>query len=177
QGQQNVYMAVGDNAGLASQWQQMGTWTPGAVAQPPANVSMTPATGTGITQTFAFKASSAAGYQNVAYVQIIFGQTLTTAGTCFVNYMPGNNLIMLSSDSGGAWIASGTLGTAATIENGQCSLNLAASSSTGSLSTLTVNLAITFKSGLQGQQNVYMAVGDNAGLASQWQQMGTWIKP
>jgi hypothetical protein len=169
QGQQGIYMAVVDNAGLASAWQLMGTWTIPA-AQPPVNVSVSPSAGTGTTQTFAVTAASGSGYLNIAYVLI---NIATGQGpSCFLNYLaPGT--VYIGGDSGG-WAASGTLGGLGTIENSQCRLNLAASSRAGSSNNLTVNLAVTFKSGLQGQQGIYMAVVDNAGLASAWQLMGTW---
>ena len=170
QGQQNIYMAVADNTGLASSWQQMGTWTIPSLAQPPVNVSVSPSSGTGTTQTFTFTAASGSGYRNIAYVQIIFANG---GASCFLEYLAPST-IFVNSDSGSNWAASGALGASGTIENSQCRLNLAASSAAGSSSNLTLNLAVTFKSGLQGQQSIYMAVADNAGLASSWQQMGTW---
>jgi hypothetical protein len=168
-GQQNIYMVVVDNAGLVSGWQQLGTWTI-PPPQPPVSVSVSPSSGTGTTQVFIFTASSGGGYRNIAYVQIIFGNG---GASCFLDYV-SSGTVYLNNDSGTGWAASGALGESRTIENSQCRLNLAASSATGNSNNLTLSLAVTFKSGLQGQQNIYMAVVDNAGLASAWRQMGTW---
>ena len=139
----------------------MGTWTIPATAQPPVNVSMSPSSGAGTTQTFTFTAASASGYGNIAYMQII----VNSAASCFFGFSPPNNIYINNpSDAGG--VAYGTLGSSGTIQNSQCSLNLAASSAVGTSNNLALNLAITFKSGLQGQQSIYMSAGDNAGLTS-----------
>src|SRR5262249_17805730 len=56
----------------------------------------------------------------------------------------------------------------------QCTLNSAASSSSGSGNTLTVNVSVTFAAGFAGQKNVYLSAGNIAGQNSGWQNLGTW---
>ena len=172
-GAQQIFMATGDNAGLVAPWQKMGTWTVGSVATPPVNVSVTPSSGTGTVQTFAFTVSSAAGWQNIAWIQIIIGSSASPA-KCFVDYTPANDYLYLDNDNETAWAGWETLGTSGTLQNSQCQINLAASSATGTGTDLTLNLAITFLSGLSGAQQIFMATGDNAGLVAPWQKMGTW---
>jgi uncharacterized repeat protein (TIGR01451 family) len=172
-GPQQVYMATGDNAGQVASWQRMGTWTVGSVSAPPVNVSVTPPSGTGTAQTFAFTASSPAGWQNIAWMQISIGNSASPAN-CYVDYTAINNYVYLNNNSGGGWIGYGTVGSTGTVENSQCQINLAASSAVGSGNDLTLRLAVTFLSGLSGPQQVYMAAGDNAGQVASWQRMGTW---
>jgi hypothetical protein len=172
QGQQSIYMAVIDNAGLTASWQLMGSWNIPAVVSGPANVSLSPSSGTGTTQTFTFTAASSGGYRNIANVLATFS---SGGATCYLNYVAPST-VYINADSGGGWGGSGTLGGSGTIQNAECSLNLAASSLAGSANTLTLNLAVTFKSGLQAQQSIYMAVVDNAGLTAPWQLMGTWTQ-
>ena len=77
---------------------------------------------------------------------------------------------------GTAWSA-GTVGTGATLQNSQCSLNMATTSVTQSGNTLTLNLATTFESAFTGVQNVFMYAGDVSGSNTGWVQRGTWTVP
>jgi len=174
QGQENILMSAGDNSGQTSAWQVMGTWTAGSVAQSPVNVSVTPSSGSGLSQSFGFKASSSNGYQNLSYVQMIFSNPATSAAYCLVDYLVGSNTVLVNNDNGSGWVGSGVLGSAGTVENSQCRVTLGTSSASGVGTTLTINLAITFKTGLQGQENILMSAGDNSGQTSAWQVMGTW---
>jgi hypothetical protein len=74
-------------------------------------------------------------------------------------------------------VGSATLGSNATLENSQCTLNLAGSSTSGSGNNLTLNLALTFSTSFLDTQNVYVVAGDVSGLYGSWQQMGTWTVP
>jgi hypothetical protein len=111
--------------------------------------------------------------------QIVINDAVSAPGACYLYFLPSNNLIYLSSNDGGiisgnAWVGSGNLGSSGTLQNGQCSLNLATASFSGAGDNLTLNLPLTFKSGLPGPQNIYMEVADNSGLLSNWTQLGTW---
>ncbi|HEY3838510.1 MAG TPA: hypothetical protein VGL72_18145, partial [Bryobacteraceae bacterium] len=146
-----------------------------ALLAQPTNVSVTPSSGTGIgPQTFAFTSSSPNGYADIYWMQIIINYGVDNGGSCGFVYYPASNIIFIGNDAGTAGLAAGTPGTAGTIQNSQCLLNLGASSAAGSGNNLTLNLALTFEAGLPGPQNVYLYTGDNQGLSSGWQQMGTW---
>jgi hypothetical protein len=170
QGSYNTYMYAHDNAGLASSWQQMGTWTVPGASQNPTNVSVSPSSGSGMTQTFTITAASSSGYRNLDNIQFVVG----SGAGCYFYYITSSNVVYLNSDGGSGWVGNANLGGSGTLQNSQCSLNLAASSAVGSSNNLALTLAITFKSSFQGSYNTYMYAHDNAGLASSWQQMGTW---
>jgi hypothetical protein len=70
-----------------------------------------------------------------------------------------------------------TLGAATTLQNSQCSLNVAATSASMNGNTLTLNLAMTFKPAFAGAKNIYMYGVDVSGPNSGWQQLGTWTVP
>jgi hypothetical protein len=167
----NLY--VEDRAAATAGFTQMGTWTVGTAATPPANVSVSPSSGTGTTQTFAFQASSPNGAADLNQITAMFNYTIDGYGSCFVVSYPALNSISLMDDSGN-WSPFQTLGTPGNLQNSQCTLNVAASSLQISFNTVTLNLALTFKPGLPGRQNVYMQSWNAAGLTSGWQQMGTW---
>src|SRR5438445_580790 len=75
---------------------------------------------------------------------------------CFVQYSPANNTLYLHNDADNSEVWA-TLGTAGALSNSQCSIDTGASSASGSGNNLTLTLAITFRPGLNGSQNVYMA--------------------
>ena len=70
-----------------------------------------------------------------------------------------------------------TVGAATTIENSQCSLNVASSSALLSGNTFTLDLAMTFQAAYAGVKNIYMYAADVSGANSGWQQQGTWTVP
>ena len=167
-GTRNTYMAVND--GVDSGWLQKGMWTVPSILTP---VSATPNSGTGSSQTFAFLFSAPAGYASIVSASMIIGSG--SAGTCSFYYARASNTIYLSNDASTGWLAPATLGSSATLQNSQCSLNLAASSAVGSGSNLTVNLALTFKPAYAGSKSISMEVYN--GSDSGWFQRGTWIVP
>src|SRR5205814_1822625 len=68
-----------------------------------------------------------------------------------------------------------TPGTAGTLQNSQCSLNVGSSSVSGSGNNLTVTVAVTFKSSFAGQKNLYsIATDNNYAVYSSWKQLGVW---
>jgi hypothetical protein len=172
-GTKNVYMTATNAAGLSSSWLSMGTWTIPGANQPPTNVSVSPSSGSGTTQTFAFTESSVNGYHDVANMTVVINGSLNGVNACYLQYYQGSNSLSLANDSASS-ATGGTIGSATTLSNSQCQINLGASSVAGSGNNLTVSLNITFKSGLVGTQNIYMTGSNTGGLSSAWQQMGTW---
>jgi len=173
-GAKNIYMDAYD--GTDSGWQQKGTWTvPGAAGGPPAPVSVTPNSGSGSSQLFSFVSSSPRGYTALTAVLVVFNTTLVSAGECYFLYYPGSNALYLVNDASSGWAGSVTLGQSGTLQNSQCSVNSAASSSSGSGNNLTLNVALTFKPAYSGTKNIYMDAYD--GTDSGWQQKGTWTIP
>jgi hypothetical protein len=174
-GARNLYLSATDGAGAGSGWQQLGTWTAGAVAEAPVNVSMTPSSGFGLTQTFSFVSSSTNGYRYIRSMHALFNYSTTAGGACYANYDATSNTLYLMSDNNdpGA-TTSGVLGSTGSLENAECRIDLGASSTSGSFNSLTLNLAITFKAGLPGPQNAYMLTYDMDYRYAGWEQKGTW---
>ncbi len=172
-GAQNIYMYAADVAGSNTGWIQRGTWT----VQGAAAISVTPGSGTGASESFAFQYSDTNGAGSLSWVWAWFSTTLgSSANSCVLYYQPSTNQVNLLSDSGTAWTAA-TPGTAATLQNSQCSVNLATTLVTLSGDTLTLNLPMTFQPAYAGTQNIYMYAGDVSGSNTGWLQQGTWTVP
>ncbi len=162
--------------GVAAGWKQMGSWTVTQSGnQPPAVVSVTPSSGTGLNQTFAFAYSDPYGFSDLNWVEMHFQTQLVAQNACYVQYTRATNTVQLVNDAGTGNVGSGgVLGSAGTLANSQCTLNLASSSASGSGNNLTVSLSITFNSNFTGQKNISMGAVNNATVFSGWQQAGTW---
>ena len=173
-GSKSVYAEVYDGA-ADSGWQQKGTWTVPS-SGPPAFVSVTPASGSGTTQAFAFVFSDPNGYQAISSAQILINSLMTVSGGCYLFYYQPANSLYLTNDAGTAWQAPVTLGQNGTLQNSQCSVNASGSYSSGSGNNLTLNLSLTFKPGFSGGQFIYAEVYDGM-QDSGWQQKGTWTVP
>ena len=88
-------------------------------------------------------------------------------------YNAATNQINLLSDNATAWMPA-TLGSATTLQNSQCSLNVATATVAMSGNTLTLNVTVTFQPAFAGAKNVYLHAVDVSGSNSGWQQLGTW---
>ncbi len=67
-----------------------------------------------------------------------------------------------------------TLGSATTLQNSQCSLNVGTAWISTSGNTLTLNVTVTFTPAFVGAKNIYLYAVDGSGSNSGWQQLGTW---
>ena len=174
-GAKGVFSGAINNASVFSGWQTMGSWTVTAGSSLPVNISVTPASGSGSSQTFSFVFSDASGYADINWVQMIVGPQVQSNNVCFVTYTRATNVLQLAVDGGGTFVGSGaTLGVPGTLTNSQCSLDAGASSVSGSVNNLTVNLALTFKPGYAGSKSIFSGAINNASVFSGWQTMGSW---
>ena len=169
-GSKNMYMDAYD--GTDSGWQLKGAWTVPGATGPPAPVSVTPSSGSGSSQTFSFVSSSPRGYAALSTILVVVNSALAGAGGCYFLYYPASNLLYLANDAGTAWAGSVTLGQSGSVQNSQCAVNAAASSTSGSGNNLTLNVALSFQAAFSGSKNIYMDAYD--GADSGWQLQGTW---
>ena len=169
-GVKNIYMLVYD--GQSSGWLQKGTFTVNVTSNPFGPVSVTPASGSGGSQTFALVFADPKGASAISSASVIIGSSAAAAATCYVYFIPASNAVYLANDAGTAWLSPVTLGQAGTLQNSQCSVNAAGSSSSASGNDLTLNLALTFLPAYSGGRNIYMLAYD--GQSSGWQQKGAW---
>jgi uncharacterized protein YhjY with autotransporter beta-barrel domain len=178
-GSKNLFLYAQDQAGQNSGWQTKGTWTvPGAAAnQPPTISSVSPSSGSGANRTFRLTVGDPNGYNDLISVQFVVDQTLGAVNTCYFAYGPDTNAIFLLNDARNQWLGGVQLGSSGTLANSQCSVNLGASSASGSGTTLNVDLNITFSAGYAGSKNLQVYALDKQYQTSGWQTKGTWTVP
>ena len=144
----------------------------GVSAGPPAPTSVSPSSGTGLSQTFAFTLTDPNGATDITFARMDINAALDVANACYLLYVQGSNAIDLANDAG-VWQGPVTLGSGSTLQNSQCSVSAAGSWATPSGNTLTLNLALAFQPAFAGAKNVYMEV-QNASLDSGWSLDGNW---
>ncbi len=177
-GTKNTYMYATDVSGSSAGWVDEGSWTVPGGSGVPAATSVKPKAGTGASRTFTLQYSDTAGAASLQLAFVYFNATLASDPTqsCLLYYNVGPHLINLLNDGATAWVTA-TPGASTTLENSQCSLNVAATTVTSSGKTVTLKLPMTFQPSFAGAKNIYMYATDISTSGSGWQQLGTWTVP
>jgi hypothetical protein len=171
-GAKNVYMFA-NNGTVGSGWQTRGSWTVPAPAPTVTADSVTPSSGSGSTQTFALQYSDTAGATDLLTTWVWFNATFSSTGnSCLLYYNRSSNVLYLLSDTGSAWMPA-TVGSATTLSNSQCSVNVGSVVVTLNVNSLTLQLPMTFTPAYAGTKNVYM-FANNGTVGSGWQTRGSW---
>jgi hypothetical protein len=134
-------------------------------------VSVSPSSGTGISQTFVAVYSDTGGASTFNRRLLLISPGLNgTAHECYVQAdLTG---IYLVNDSGNQLI--GPVSSKINIANSQCTLTGSGTSLVNSGNTSTLTVALTFKPAYYGAMNTYMLATDTAGSATGWQMLGTY---
>ncbi len=152
------------------------------LAGAPAASGSSPASGSGLTHTFTFTFNDPSGWQDLSVVNVLVNRYLDGIGACYVAFAPASatsGYLYLVDDAGDGGYANGSpiaLPSSGTLQNSQCAISGAGSSVVSSGNTLTLTLAVTFKSAFAGNQVFYLAARSNS-QNSGWQAMGTWTVP
>ncbi len=144
----------------------------------PSAISVSPSSGSGLSQQFTWTVSSPSGYGNIAHVFPLFNTSASGAYGCYIYYSRGANGLFLANDAGTVWTGGFYPGTSSSAANSYCAIFGAGSSvsTSGNQLSLTVNVAFSSPA-FSGTKNSYLNVYDNQGLYSGWQQVGTWTVP
>ena len=146
-------------------------------------VSVSPGSGSGLTQTFTITFDDPNGFADLAVVNVLINSSLDGIGACYVAFAPSSafaGYLYLVDDAGDGGYASGSplaLPSSSSLQNSQCTINGTGSSVSASGNTLTLTLAIAFSSGFTGNRVVYLAARNNSTGNSGWQALGTWYVP
>jgi hypothetical protein len=176
-GAKNVYLYATNASGQNSGWQPRGTWTVPEVVTTVTVVTaetVAPASGSGVSQTFAAQYGDTAGATDLATAWVWFNATFgSAASSCMVYYTRSTNTLNLLNDAGTAWMA-GTVGGSGTLQNSQCAVALGSTGAPTSGTALTLTLSMTFAPAFSGAKNVYLYAAGAGGQNSGWQTRGTW---
>ena len=178
-GDKVVYLAARDLALNNSGWQPMGTVrVPLAASVFPAIVSVTPASGSGVVQTFTIRYRDAVSSTNLRTTQLLINKDLDGRNACYLGYDHANNLLYLVDDAGGGLLPAvvPNSGAGAT-ENSQCRVNGYLTTKTESGTDLVLAINLQFMSAFAGRRIVYAATQTTTGANSDWHAIGAWVAP
>jgi hypothetical protein len=136
-------------------------------------ISLSPNSGTGLSQTFTAVTKDGSGATNIPFVQLVMNAGLSGYNGCFIHYDRASNVFFLLNNAGTGWFGL-VAGSAASVSNGQCTLNGVGSGGIAAGSNLTVTYNLTFSAGFAGTKQIYMQAVDASGVIEVWHQMATW---
>jgi hypothetical protein len=173
-GPRNIYASIRNTAGQMTSYQQAGTWTiPGGV---PPTGSVSPASGSAISQSFQFTLTDTAGASNIRQGLILVNSSLNGTNSCYISVTPSAGTVALASDNGSTW-SNVPLHSLGSVQNSQCAINGQGSALSSSGNNVVITLAMSFTTTYVGTRNIYVYAIDFAGLSTGWQQAGTWTVP
>ncbi len=138
--------------------------------------SVPPSSGSAQTQSFQLTYTDPYGYLYLGGGGALINNSLSGAGACWFYYNRSVNTIALASDDGSSW-SSTVLGSGGSLSNSQCTLNGSLTSTLLIGNYAQLSVSITFSPSFAGTRTVYMYATNNAGAASSYQAMGTWLVP
>jgi hypothetical protein len=154
-----------------------GTTFHACVETAPADVSVSPPSGSGLSQAFTWTVSSPSGYGNLSDVFALFNTSVFFGNACYIHYNRTSNLLYLADNTGAYWIGGFVPGGSSSAGNASCTIYGTGSSVSASGNQLTLTVSVTFQPSFSGVKNEYLIAYDNEGLNSTWQQMETWTVP
>ena len=172
-GPKNIYGLAQNYSGANGGWQTLGTWTPGSAAALGA-VSITPNSGSAVTQLFSALFTDPNGAIDLQVVYLDFGTSILAANSCIVAYVQASNALYLFNDTNSGVLGPITEGASATLSNSQCTISGNGEAVTPSGNNLTVPVTITFLNGFSGSKNIYGLAQGYSGANGGWQLLGTW---
>jgi hypothetical protein len=108
---------------------------------------------------------------------VLINNAIDGRQACYIAFVPtgatsGSLLLVDDAGNAGGPFAVGALPGNITVQNNQCAINAAGSSLTASGNSLTLNLAISFKTPFNGNRIIYLAARNNTSN-SDWQPAGS----
>ena len=157
-GTKNIYM-YGSDAGLNTEWVQMGTYLVAAGGLPVAN-SVVPGSGSGPAQRFSFTASDQGGSGFITGMAMLLSPSLSTTGACSMVYDRTRNVVSLAYDIPANGATPVTPGSSTVASNGQCTLNGANTTVVIGVTSIVITVDLTFNADWFGAKNVYLLASE-----------------
>lgn len=172
-GPKNVYLDVRDYGGHNSGFISAGVWDPSVESSAPSIVSVSPASGSGLVQTFTITTADGNGSANISKVVFLVDTTLDSSDGCYMFYDVPANRFYLFRDSDAAWLGVAP-GSSTSASNKNCTLSGAGLHASGEGNTLRFTIPLTFSPDFGTSKNFYVMAYDYGNLWSGWIKAGVW---
>jgi hypothetical protein len=169
-GLKNIYVSASDATQQTSGVQTLGTFTVGSAL--PTVRSVSPASSSGMGQTFTIVADEPSGAQNLSSISLVIDSATRPAGGCAVTLSLPSQSVTLVNDYG--WTVVGNIGSPRIITNSQCSIPLSSVSVSQQGTRVTATLTVMFDSSYRGQKNIYVNATNSASKESGLAVLGTF---
>ena len=136
-------------------------------------ISISPGSGSGVTQTFTLTYSDSALASDLSGAFVRFKNLANPALVCTIQHRASTGQVRLMGDDGITWGPFTAYG-AGTLANSQCVVNLSSSSATAVGPNLTLSLDITFLPAFGGPAGVAMKAQSFTGANTGWLSKGSW---
>lgn len=175
-GAKSIYLNATDKNGTTSSTVSLGTWTvPASASLDP--VAVSPSSGGKASQTFTAVFSDPNGYQRIGGIHILVNTSVSGSNACWIYYDAIAKTLWLASNDVSSWSSTPVGSGAKNLENSQCEIAGGGISVSGSGTSLTLNIPITFLAAFSGARTIYASVTDQSGPASGYLATGTWNVP
>jgi hypothetical protein len=149
-----------------------------AGANQPSVTSMSPASGSGVSQTFTFNFSDPSGYANLDVINVLINPFLDGRFSCYIAFSRTSNVLYLVNDAGTALLPGMPFNGTGVVSNGYCTVLGAGSSTSGVGQSLTLSLNLLFNQTTYAKDHVvYSAARNLTGGNSGWVTSGVWRVP
>lgn len=136
-------------------------------------LSVTPAAGSGASQTFSIQTTGSTGSTGIQEIDFITGVALNQTNSCWVEYWAPTKMLYLKSDNNLSWTQA-AVGSGTVLSNSQCSVNTGSSGAYAMSNDVTLNLAISYNSSFAGTKSLFAFAEDTSGQSSGWVNAGTF---
>lgn len=140
----------------------------------PQTVSVTPDSGSGSSQTFATKYADPNSDDDLTLLYFKMNANASAANGVYLKYDTASNKICLRNDANTSWGTAQTVGESGILSNSQVSIDVSKIKIKRTLTTLTVELPLSFKNAFVGSKKIYMYAVDRKKNNSGWNKMGTY---
>jgi hypothetical protein len=171
-GVQQILLEGWDDADASSGPAWLGSFTING-SQPPAIVSLTPASGYGDSTNFQLIVSDPNGASDITGVRIVLGDEWRSSGVCYVQYARGTGLLGLADDLGATfqWVRFGSSDKA---QNSLCELTGLTASTLETGNILSLNVPVRMKAAFVGARQIFAYAWDRDGMDSGVTRAGSW---
>jgi hypothetical protein len=166
-GPKTIWATWYSNNIMQGDWQTIGSWS----VVP--SITAAPSSGAGNSQAFTF---TFPGVSNVGSVNVLFGSSLTGAGSCYFIYEPPANRVDLVDDAG-MHLLQLSPGDGSTLSNSQCSIPAPSVSVAMNGNDLIFSATVTFASAFLGPKTIWATWYSNNIMQGDWQTIGAWAVP
>ncbi len=166
---------IADKEGLYDGWIKTGEYSTNRNLS---TLSLTPNSGVlpiSSDQTFTTDYYDANGFADISRVYLLINTNIGQTSAIFLTYNRAANKVYLRNDNGTSWSEGKVVGSAVTLENSQCIVNVGAMSISPAGNILTVNWVIQLKNTMTDKLlNAWTYMADNSANVENWKVLGEY---